>query len=78
MTLELHHLLFLLAPIVAWLWRRVHALELDAVRMKAQLEHGQGRFKEIMQDVKDMKACLQRLEKAFAGVAPALVEEAKR
>ena len=76
MTLELTHLLFVLVPAVGWLWRRVHTLEMDAVRMKTQLEHGDKKFDEMAGDLKDVKETLHRLEKQFSGVAPALAREA--
>ena len=74
---QLAHLLFLLVPPVGWLWRRVHQLEMESVKMRTQLDHGDKKFDQMAADLKDVKACLHRLEKAFAGVAPALAEESK-
>ena len=74
---ELVHLLFALVPPVAWLWRRVHSLEMEVVRQKTKLEHGSSQFAEVMKKLDSIDQRIRHLEQQFAAVAPALAREAE-
>ena len=55
--------------------RRLVELEKDMALAQRDLKAGDKKFDEVIEDLKDVKATLHRLEKAFAAVSPALARE---
>ena len=73
--------------VVYWMWvlperkrkdaveSRLRSLETWQAVAQRDLAAGDKKFDDMMQDIKDIKQTIHRLEKAFAAVAPALARE---